>query len=238
MQIKKHRKQERLFLVEGAKSISELLDSDYKTRSLFLTEYLYNCCADKVEKLKDTEVVIVSENELIQAGTFESNNAGIAIVEMKENLKTELAEGELALVLDDIRDPGNLGTIIRIADWYGISKLYCSENTAEFYNPKVIASSMGSFTRVMSYYSSLEVILDAAKMPVYGAVLEGKSVHSVNFIDGGYLIMGNESRGISENLKKYVQYPVTIPKYGAAESLNVGIATAVILDNARRNIAV
>lgn len=227
-----------MFLVEGAKSISELLDSDYKTRSLFLTEYLYNCCADKVEKLKDTEVVIVSENELIQAGTFESNNAGIAIVEMKENLKTELAEGELALVLDDIRDPGNLGTIIRIADWYGISKLYCSENTAEFYNPKVIASSMGSFTRVMSYYSSLEVILDAAKMPVYGAVLEGKSVHSVNFIDGGYLIMGNESRGISENLKKYVQYPVTIPKYGAAESLNVGIATAVILDNARRNIAV
>lgn len=227
-----------MFLVEGAKSISELLDSDYKTHSLFLTEYLYNCCVDKIEKLKDTEIVLVSENELIQAGTFESNNAGIAIVEMKENLKTEPVEGELVLILDDVRDPGNLGTIIRIADWYGVSKLYCSENTAEFYNPKVIASSMGSFTRVIPYYGSLEAVLEGARMPVYGAVLEGKSVHSVNFTDGGYLIMGNESHGISENLKKYIQYPVTIPRYGATESLNVGIATAVILDNARRSLSV
>jgi len=238
LQIKKHRKQERLFLVEGAKSITELLDSDYKTRSLFLTEYLYKCCADRIEKLKDTEIVLVGENDLIQAGTFETNNAGIAIAEMKENLKTEPVGGELALVLDDVRDPGNLGTIIRIADWYGVSRLYCSENTAEFYNPKVIASSMGSFTRVIPYYGPLETVLRDSKIPVYGAMLEGKSVHSANFTQGGYLIMGNESRGISEDLKKYVQYPVTIPRYGAAESLNVGVATAVILDNVRRNISV
>lgn len=238
MQIKKYRKQERLFLVEGAKSISELLDSDYKTRSLFLTEYLYNCCAEKIEKLTDTEVVMVGEHELAHVGTFESNNAGVAIVEMKENLKTELSEGDLALVLDDIRDPGNLGTIIRIADWYGISKLYCSENTAEFYNPKVIASSMGSFTRVTSYYGSLEAVLEEARVPVYGALLDGRPLHSVTFTDGGYLIMGNESHGISDSLRKYIQCPVTIPRYGSAESLNVGVATAVILDNARRSLSV
>lgn len=225
--------------MEGAKSITELIDSDYETHSLFLTEDFYKCCQDRLEKLRNTEVVVVEEGELAKAGTFESNNAGIAIAGVKENVLSAPVRGEFALILDDVRDPGNLGTIIRIADWYGITKLYCSESTADFYNPKVIAGSMGSFTRVRPYYGSLEQVLQNSDLPVYGAMLEGESAHTANFSDeGGYLIMGNESRGLSKELLEYVRYPITIPRYGGAESLNVAVATAVILDNVRKKIAV
>lgn len=234
MQIKKYRKLERMFLVEGAKSIQELLVSDYNILSIYVTDSFYKSCENLLAERQGTEVQIVSARELESAGTFESNDAGIAIVAMKENKLVQPENEEFALILDDVRDPGNLGTIVRIADWYGINKLILSENTADIYNPKVIASSMGSFTRVSHYYGNLEALLAGNKLPVYGAYLEGKSIHEESFSKQGYLLMGSESHGIRENLRKYVSNPVTIPGYGKAESLNVAIATAVILDNIRR----
>jgi TrmH family RNA methyltransferase len=133
-----------------------------------------------------------------------------------------------------VRDPGNLGTIIRIADWYGIKKLIFSSHTAEFYNPKVIQSSMGSFTRVQFYYGYLIQAFQEWKLPVYGAFLEGESIHQLTNPAPGVLLLGNESQGISKEVEKWVSSKVTIPSFGNAESLNVAIATAIFCDNFKR----
>jgi TrmH family RNA methyltransferase len=137
--------------------------------------------------------------------------------------------------LDDIRDPGNLGTIIRTADWYGIGKVVASPETADFYNPKVISATMGSFTRTEIYYTELTDFLSKAKHPVYGAYLEGQNVHEVEFQPAGLILIGSESHGIAPGLRKFVSTEVTIPRFGKAESLNAAIATAVICDNLRRS---
>jgi TrmH family RNA methyltransferase len=136
--------------------------------------------------------------------------------------------------LDEVRDPGNLGTIIRIADWYGINKLIFSTHTAEFYNPKVIQSSMGSFTRVQFYYGDLAQAFQDWKLPVYGAFLEGESIHELVNPTPGVLLLGNESQGISKEVEKWVSSKITIPSFGKAESLNVAIATAIFCDNFKR----
>jgi TrmH family RNA methyltransferase len=182
-------------------------------------------------------VEIVSADELSRVGTLESNNAAIAVVRTKENHPLLAESGEIVLVLDDVRDPGNLGTILRIADWYGIYKIICSRTTAEVYNPKVISASKGSFARVRWYYTDLVDYLQnrADQQPVYGAFLGGENIHSMPFgQEGGYLVMGNEANGIHSELIPVLTQKITIPRFGGAESLNVGIATAVILDNWRR----
>lgn len=141
------------------------------------------------------------------------------------------------LVLDDIRDPGNLGTIIRLADWYGIKNIICSETTAEFYNPKVISASMGSIFRINLYRRDLKEFLSENKnRKIYGALLEGTNVHQVTFEADGLLVIGNESHGIQKELIPLISYTVTIPKIGHAESLNAAMATAIICDNVFRNM--
>ena len=141
-------------------------------------------------------------------------------------------------MLDDVSDPGNLGTIIRIADWYGIRKIVCSESTTDFYNPKVIAASKGSFTRVKLMYTDLENYLqkNAGEKMVAGAFLNGVNLYDFKFPiqKGGFIVMGNESNGVGQEVESYITDRITIPRFGEAESLNVGIATAVILDNLRR----
>jgi TrmH family RNA methyltransferase len=137
---------------------------------------------------------------------------------------------EFALVLDDIRDPGNLGTIIRTADWFGIHKIIASEETADFYNPKVIHATMGSFCRVLVYYTALPHYLNDTQLPVYGAFLDGVDVHQLKFPNAGLVVIGNEAQGISKEVERSVSHRITIPKKGGAESLNASIATAIILD--------
>ena len=127
-----------------------------------------------------------------------------------------------------------MGTIIRIADWYGIHKIIASPTTAEVYNPKVISSTKGSFTRVNLYYTDLENYLTQYSGAVYGALMDGENVHSMAFETGGLIVMGNESNGISDVVQKKISHKITIPRFGQAESLNVAIATAVICDNLRR----
>lgn len=152
LQNKKNRQEEQRFLVEGAKSVIELLESDFEIEAIIATQDFLQTNA---QTLKKVHVEQVSSSELERLGTLQSNDAAIAVAKMKQNIQIFAEENEYALVLDDIRDPGNLGTIIRIADWYGIHKIICSATTVEFYNPKVIAATMGSFPECKYIIQSL-----------------------------------------------------------------------------------
>jgi RNA methyltransferase, TrmH family len=230
LQIKKNRILNERFIVEGAKNMLELLNSDFIIEILYVTEQFYKENRNVLDK-QNNPFEIVSSDDLEKLGTFSSNNAAIALVKTKGNVKL-LAQNELVLVLDDIRDPGNLGTIIRIADWYGIKKIICSENTVDFYNPKVIAATMGSFTRIALYYTNLKDFFGKETLQnIAGAVMNGTSVYDSILTNAGYLVIGNESNGISEEMLALLTQKITIPKRGGAESLNAGIATAILLDN-------
>lgn len=230
LQIKKYRKQEQCFIVEGAKSVRELLNSDFDVITLLGTADFLS----SVTPAKHVEVIEVREKELEGLGEFHTNDAALAIARQKPNEYLSVSREEFALVLDDIRDPGNLGTIIRTADWFGVSKIIASNETAEFYNPKVISATMGSFTRVKIFYTSLTEYLEKIKLPVFGTYLTETTIHQVDFGKEGLILIGNESRGIHPDLEKFVTQKVTIPKVGHAESLNAAIATGIILFTAVR----
>lgn len=233
LQLKKYRKQEQCFIVEGEKSVLELLRSDFDVVQLLATAEFLNRNEKSVQAFTG-EVLEVSTHALAAASEYNTNEDALAIVRMKVNQKPAIKPDSFVLMLDDLRDPGNLGTILRIADWYGIDTIIASEETAEVYNSKVIQSSMGSFTRVNIFYTNLAEFLSANSLPVWGAFLEGSNVHTVTFGKGGIVVIGNEARGISETVERFVTQRITIPKYGHAESLNAAIATAVICDNISR----
>ncbi|HET9486813.1 MAG TPA: RNA methyltransferase [Chryseosolibacter sp.] len=232
LQVKKYRKEEQCFLVEGAKSVQELMASDFGVVTLVATtDFLAGA---KVPP--GAEVIEVSESALAGLGEFKTNRSALAVARMKANTPLCIAANEYGLVLDDIHDPGNLGTIIRTADWYGIRKVIASPETADFYNPKVISATMGSFTRVNIYSTELSGYLAEADLPVYGACLEGQNIHETRFGPGGLIVIGSESHGISPGVTPFIGVKITIPRFGGAESLNAGVATAVILDNLRRTV--
>lgn len=232
LQVKKYRKQEQCFVVEGRKSVAELIRSNYETILLLATRHFLSEFGPSLRY--GTEVVEVEASDLVGLGEFQSNDGALAVARMKPGHPVDANRGEWLLAVDDIRDPGNLGTIIRTADWYGIRDIIASEHTAELYNPKVINASMGSFLRVNVYYTALAPYLSSASAPVVGAFLDGEDIHDYKFGAAGILVIGNESNGISEEVAGLVGNRVTIQGFGRAESLNAGIATAVILDNIRR----
>ncbi len=230
LQLKKYRLQERKFLVEGAKGVLEVLESDFQVDHLLATKaFLSTLNSGAIRSAND--VIECNTTDLESVGTFKSNNAAIAIVNMPDDEKANVPKGELSLALDDVKDPGNLGTIIRVADWYGIQHIFCSLETADVFNPKVINATMGSFTRVKIHYADLDSLLATSQLPVYGALLDGVSIRETALRPEGILLMGSESQGISEALSPLITHPVYIPGRGGAESLNVAIATAVMLDN-------
>jgi len=235
LQQKKFRLENQSFIVEGAKSVFELLKSDFELELLFVTKSFsdeYEVLLTNFSKI----LTVVETNELEKVGSFSSNNAALAVVKTKENIELLIHESEFALILDDIRDPGNLGTIIRNADWYGITKIICSLETVDFYNPKVINATMGSFTRILLYYTDLVDFIGKQTVNIYGTLLDGENIHHTNFSDTGFIVIGNEANGISNEITKLITHKITIPRFGGAESLNAGIATAVVLDNVfRRN---
>lgn len=233
LQLKKFRQKEGLFIVEGAKNTLELLNSSYKLKYLIVTEDFLDRHQKEINS-SEIEPIIVKEKELSALGAFQTNTEALAVVHEKTP-PTYVSSG-FDLVLDDIRDPGNLGTIIRLADWYGIKNIICSETTAEFYNPKVISASMGSIFRTNLYRRDLkEFLSENSSRKIYGALLEGKNVHQVTFEADGLLVIGNESHGIQQELIQLISDSVTIPKIGHAESLNAAMATAIICDNVFRN---
>lgn len=233
LQLKKYRKQEQCFVVEGARSIQELLRSDFEIVLLAAT----NSFLATVKPLpRVREILEVSEKELATVGTLDSSTSGLAVVRMKAQQALPLAMPGFSIVLDGIRDPGNLGTIIRIADWYGIRNLISSPDSVDFYNPKVVQASMGSLFHIGIWSTDLVELLSASKHPVYGAFLDGDDVHNVRFEKNGFIVIGNESNGIGQDLDTLVTHRISIPRYGHAESLNAAVATAVICDNLRRSL--
>lgn len=230
---KKFRNQEQKFFVEGEKSVVEVLNSDFRLELIVATDSFFNKYKSLITQ-SGAQVILATQNQLESLGQYQSNDSALAVVHMKPNSPFDFPEGNFVVGLDDVRDPGNLGTIIRIADWYGIKDLVFSSQTAEFYNPKVIQSSMGSFTRVNFFYADLKDVFQKWNMPIYGAFLDGKNVHEMKSISHGVILMGNESNGVSSQLEQIVTDKVTIPGFGQAESLNVAIATAILCDNFKR----
>jgi TrmH family RNA methyltransferase len=233
---KKQRYEAQAFLVEGEKSLSELLVSDFEILELFITDAFFQKFENNILSKAKT-YAIVKNTELESAGSLQSQSAGIAVVRMPVNQAPIIREGEYVLVLDNIQDPGNLGTIVRLADWYDIRHIICSSDTVDIYNPKTISATMGSFTRVGLFYTDLMAFLQANTISVYGTLLAGTNLHQIHFEpQGGLIILGNEAHGISPHLLPYIHTKLTIPRIGQAESLNVAMATAVICDNLRRQI--
>lgn len=232
---KKYRKSEQLFIVEGEKAVLELLASDWQVQALFATDTFLqqHTITDTATGVKLLQTC--SADELAKVGTFSSNNAALAVAVMPDNTPFVMTQQQWVLVLDQINDPGNLGTIIRVADWYGISHIVCSPDTADVFNPKVIAAAKGSFLRVQLHYQPLLPLLQNSKDPIYGADLQGESIHQLQLKqNGGYLVLGNEANGISDDITAVLSKKITIPAFGHAESLNVGVAAAIICDNLRR----
>lgn len=232
LQVKKYRKQEQSFVVEGRKSVMELFTSDFEIVTLVaMAEFL----REHESKIPSgIEVLTASEKDMKGLGEFQTNDSCLAVVRMKPNVPLTIRKDEFVLVLEDIRDPGNLGTMIRTADWYGVSKIIASNDCADFYNSKVLHASMGSFTRVGVYYTDLVSYLKDFRFPVFGTFLKGENVHEADFGEGGLLVIGNEGRGISPEIEPYIKRRITIPKYGKAESLNAALATGIVLDNIMR----
>lgn len=228
LKLKKYRHNAESFLVEGAKNILELLSSDYEIRNLYLTDKFLDEYAQGLRQLKDFQKC--SAAELGSLGTFKTNEYALAVASIKPN-RIERFRDDVILALDDVRDPGNLGTIVRIADWYGIKNIVASKESADFYNPKVINASMGSFTRVDVHYMDLEdFFINNNTYTVYGALLKGTHVQRVSWKKPAVILMGNESEGIKNSLISMVDQRITIPGRGGAESLNVAVSTAIICD--------
>jgi len=239
LQQKKFRREHALFVVEGGKSVQEVLASDWPVHSVYATEAYLPALATGLRR-RDLAPVVAKAAELADMGSYEQNDSATAVLEMPMPRPIRFDQGDYVLVLDDIRDPGNLGGIIRSADWFGVRQIVCSPETAELYNPKVIAASMGSFLRVPVHVAALSGFLTAhADRASYGTFLAGADIHQTQFDrTGGMLVIGNEANGIGDDIAALVRHRLTIPRFGHAESLNASIATAIVLDNLRRQVAV
>lgn len=224
-------------MVEGEKAVLELLSAapshlPFEAVGLFYTPMFAQSYPRLIGQVAEGEMV--GSDELAQIGTLQSNDAALAVVEIPTVSPGLGPLGSLTLALDDLRDPGNLGAVIRIADWYGIGQIVCSQTTVEWYSPKVIAASMGSFLRVRPHYTDLEAWLLACEVPVLGAFMNGQSIHQIRVPDACVLLIGNEAKGISPSIAQLVSRQVTIPRFGGAESLNAAMATAILCDNLKR----
>lgn len=214
---KSKRKENGLFVVEGVKIVRELIESDYQIEQLF---------ALKEELENFPQAIEVSPKELERITHLSSPNKVLAVVKIPaESLSID--QSKTILVVDGVNDPGNLGTIIRTADWFGINQIVCSQNSVDCFNSKVIMSTMGSIFRTQITYTDLSSFLATAQLPIYGALLEGKSIYQTEFKDPSIIVMGSESHGISKELLPLITHPVTIPGAGQTESLNLGVSTGI-----------
>lgn len=219
---KKFRQKYNLFLVEGNKIIEELKNSTFKVKGIFSINPL---------ELDFSTVPIhqITENDLRKISHLQHPKNSVAICELKES---QSIDTPVQLVLDSIQDPGNLGTIIRLADWFGIEQIICNPETVDVYNPKVIQATMGSFTRVNFLYQEIEEVLRNTDRPVFGTDMVGKNLYTMDFPGKFYLVLGNEGHGIRPEIKKLISQNITIPRFGrlqSTESLNVSMATGIIL---------
>ncbi len=223
-----------LFIAEGAKLIEEILGSSLRVRKVYALSDIFGLSGDIFE--------VVSPKEMERISTLKSANNSLAVVEIpRSELDLNSLASELTLMLDEVQNPGNLGTIIRLADWFGIKNIICSPSSADAFNPKVVQASMGAILRVQVHYTPLTPILKELKrmeIPVYGTFLDGENIHSKSLSNKGVIIMGNEGRGVSDEVAEFINERLYIPPYPAdcagSESLNVAIATAIVCSEFRR----
>ena len=228
LQQKKYRKQEQLFFAEGVKVVQELLHSNFELQDLFTTKQDFLT-------VPKNKVHAISEAELKKISALTTPNTCLAVFKIPK--AKEMVEKGLIVALDDVRDPGNLGTIIRLCDWFGIETLFCSEESVDIYNPKVVQATMGSISRVNVVYGNLETFLLQTKLPVFGTFMDGNNIYQEELPTEGIIIMGNEANGISTSVEKLVSERIAIPRFGnlqVTESLNVATATAIILSEFKR----
>jgi len=224
---KKFRTQHQLFVVEGIKVVQEFLNSDYELDAIFAVDDRFSQYNQKFTK--------VDSKELAKISGFSTPNKVLAIFKIPNPLSIDWSG--LVVALDDINDPGNLGTIIRLCDWFGVENLVCSEATVDCYNPKVVQASMGSHTRVNITYVDLLNTLPAAPNCM-GTFMDGDSIYEQNLPETGVIILGNEANGISEDVEDLIKSRLSIPRFGTiklTESLNVANAAAIILSEFKRN---
>ena len=220
---KKYRNELNLFIVEGKKSINEFLQAGYTPQLLIATEAFTTSVPQHL-------ITPVSKDELRKVSTLQNPDEGLAVFEQPKH-KGILQEGVI-VALDNVQDPGNLGTIIRLCDWFGVETLLCNTQTVDCYNPKVVQASMGSLTRVAVHYLDLAAFLTTADLPVYTMDLEGENLYTATFPKDCILILGNEANGISSEVRALSNEVITIPRFSKhqrTESLNVAMAGAIIL---------
>lgn len=227
LEMKKNRKREGLFVAEGPKVVGDLL-SRFRLHSVFATDEWTG--GDSIGA--EVRLERVDDDTLRRLSFLQHPQQVVAVMEMNKEEKVEVDADRLTIMLDGVQDPGNLGTIIRIADWFGIDSIICSPDTADAYNPKVVQATMGSLGRVSVTYSPLVPLLSSlpADMPIYGTLLDGKDIYQKELTRHGVIIMGNEGNGISEEVRAMVTHALLIPRFRqgeSAESLNVAVATAI-----------
>ena len=238
---KKNRLATGLFVAEGKKLVLDLLQSDFAVSEVYCTS---NIGAELTVYKPDLNIEITDKQELAKISFLKTTPEIIALCAIpKSEIGWDEICSNLTLVLDEIQDPGNLGTIIRLADWFGIKNIICSENCADIYNPKVVQATMGAFTRVKIHYVPLIGFLGQAKqlnIPVYGAFLEGENLYQCDLTENGLVVMGNEGNGISDIVTQAITRKINIPSFPpgdiTSESLNVAVATSVICAEFRRRI--
>jgi len=223
---KKYRQKHKMFVVEGVKVVHEFLNSSFELHQLFSVD---------AEFESDHPMILISETELKKASHLVNPNKVLAIFHIPET--SDVSNTGLILALDSINDPGNLGTIIRLCDWFGISQLICSADTVDCYNSKVVQASMGSLTRVQLHYLDLTSFLEKSQLPVFIADMKGENVYKAALPQEGILVMGNEANGVSQLVSQLADHVLSIPRFGniqQTESLNVATATAILLSEFRR----
>jgi TrmH family RNA methyltransferase len=239
---KKTRNETGLFLAEGEKIVKEIINSSMKIEFLFSTKDFLNNLTEN-EKINIQEIIEISEPELRKISSLTTPNQVIAVVNKPSySYSTAQVSNTLVLGLDNINDPGNLGTILRIADWFGIQNVFCSENTVDLFNPKTVQATMGAICRVKVFYKDLhELIIDlkTEDSTIYGCLLEGNNIYTQELIDKGLILMGSESHGISESLIPKLDQKLYIPNFSdnafaTSESLNVSIATGIVCSEFKR----
>ena len=246
---KKYRRREGLFVAEGPKVVGDLLRAGFRPTAVFATEEWGRADAAfpsvrssasepvVVDKYLSEPVTLVSDDELRKLSFLQHPQQVLALFPIPEPLTQGFDVNGLCIALDGIQDPGNLGTIIRIADWFGISTIYCSEGTADAWNPKVVQATMGSIARVNIIYTDLARLIDSIQVPVYGTLLDGENIYTQPLSSEGLIVMGNEGNGISPDIRQRITHRLLIPDFHdgeTAESLNVAIATAITCSEFRR----
>ena len=239
LELKKNRKETNLFVAEGEKLVKDLLSSGLKCTNIILTERHIQ----QFKHFKSIEITVVNDSELKKASFLRAPQGIIGIFKQKETKYTNnIPQHELCLALDEVQDPGNLGTIIRIADWFGFSNIFCSKGTVDIYNPKTVQATMGAIARVNVHYVDLPNFIKEQNknVPIYGTFLEGENIYKHKLSSNGIIIMGNEGNGIGEACEKYITERIFIPNYPigipTSESLNVSTATAIVCSEFRRRM--